>query len=197
MQLPALPYRPSQRAHPAPGIGIIAAGGIVHHAHLPAYRDAGVTVVAIADCCPQAVQDASARFGIPQRIEGYRRPLQNPAVQVVDIASWSGTPRSKGAGSPRPVPGPWATCWMPSPAGTGEQNLWTLALVEAAYRPAAAGRAVSPAEQMAAESPGAAPAGPSVSGSEASECAHAIRRTCPAGAGTPSKTPGTTSPVIV
>lgn len=86
MHLPTRDYRPSLRPHPDLGIGIIGAGGIVRNAHLPAYREAGCTVVAIAGIRPEAAEEAGARFGIAQRVTDYRRLLENPAVRVVDIA---------------------------------------------------------------------------------------------------------------
>ncbi len=67
-------------------IGIIGAGAIVDVAHLPAYRRAGLEVVAIADRDVARAREVAARHGVGQVHADAEALLADPAVQVVDLA---------------------------------------------------------------------------------------------------------------
>lgn len=67
-------------------IGIIGCGSIVHHAHLPAYQKAGYQVVACCDLNPDALQQTQSRWGIEKGTTDYRQILEDPEVEIVDIA---------------------------------------------------------------------------------------------------------------
>jgi predicted dehydrogenase len=74
------------------GIGIIGAGAIVRAGHLPAYRKAGYSVVAIADVDLDAARGAAADFGVETVYGSAAELIADPRVQVVDIAV---TPRAQ------------------------------------------------------------------------------------------------------
>jgi predicted dehydrogenase len=84
--LPKLDYRPRFPENRSRGIGIIGLGGIVQFGHLPAYRAAGYRVVAGADISQKAVEQVRGPFGIEHLSTDYRRVLDDPQVEVVDIA---------------------------------------------------------------------------------------------------------------
>jgi predicted dehydrogenase len=67
-------------------IGIVGAGAIVEVAHLPAYRKAGLDVVAIHDLDNGRARDLAARFDITRVPDGLDDLLADPEVEVVDIA---------------------------------------------------------------------------------------------------------------
>lgn len=83
VDLDHLPPLPADRTV---GIGCIGAGFIMADCHLVAYRAAGLNPVAIAARRPDAVAEVAARHSIPTAYDDYRRLLENPAVEVVDIA---------------------------------------------------------------------------------------------------------------
>ncbi len=68
------------------GIGCIGAGFIMADCHLPAYRAAGFNPVAIAARRLPAAEQVAARHGIPRAYDDVERLLDDPAVEVVDIA---------------------------------------------------------------------------------------------------------------
>ncbi|GAB3410921.1 Gfo/Idh/MocA family protein [Flindersiella endophytica] len=68
------------------GIGIVGAGAIVRAGHLPAYRKAGLPVVAIADLDLSAAHSAAAEFGIGTVHGSAAELIADPRVDVVDIA---------------------------------------------------------------------------------------------------------------
>jgi predicted dehydrogenase len=68
------------------GIGIVGCGGIVTGAHLPAYRDAGLDIVAVYDIDPARARAAAAEFGIGTVTESIDALLDAPGVDIVDIA---------------------------------------------------------------------------------------------------------------
>ncbi len=68
------------------GIGIVGAGGIVRYGHLPAYRDAGLRVVAIADLDPARAREAADQFGIPVVADSAEALVATPGVDIVDVA---------------------------------------------------------------------------------------------------------------
>jgi predicted dehydrogenase len=67
-------------------IGICGAGGIVDGAHLPAYKKAGLQVVAIFDTDNAKAKDVAARHGIPTVYATLAELLADPQVEIVDIA---------------------------------------------------------------------------------------------------------------
>ncbi len=67
-------------------IGICGAGGIVDGAHLPAYKKAGLEVVAIFDTDNAKARDVAARHGIPKVYATLAELLADPQVEIVDIA---------------------------------------------------------------------------------------------------------------
>lgn len=68
------------------GIAIIGCGGIVNHAHLPAYQRFGFNVVACCDIREEAARQTAEKFGIPKWFTDYRQLLELPEVEIVDIA---------------------------------------------------------------------------------------------------------------
>lgn len=67
-------------------IGIVGAGAIVRAGHLPAYRNAGFRVAAIADINEDAAREAAAEFGVESVYDSAERLVADPAVEIVDIA---------------------------------------------------------------------------------------------------------------
>jgi len=78
--LPPLPRDPS------PGIGCIGAGFIMADCHLPAYRAHGLNPVAIAARTEAAAAAVAARHGVPRAYGDIGRLLDDPAVEVLDVA---------------------------------------------------------------------------------------------------------------
>lgn len=68
------------------GIGIIGAGGIVSAAHLPAYRAAGLNVVAIFDIDQAKAHESARRFEVGRVASSVDALLATPGVDIVDIA---------------------------------------------------------------------------------------------------------------
>lgn len=81
-----LDYKPKLPRNKERGIGIIGAGEIVVHAHLPAYRMAGFRVVGIYDIAKEKADQAASLFGIPHVYESLQALLRNPEIEVIDIA---------------------------------------------------------------------------------------------------------------
>ncbi|NOY82853.1 MAG: Gfo/Idh/MocA family oxidoreductase [Kiritimatiellaeota bacterium] len=69
------------------GIGIIGVGGIAYNAHLPAYANAGLKVVAAVDSNPEALAKAKSEWGIEKVFTDYRDLLALPEVRIVDVAT--------------------------------------------------------------------------------------------------------------
>lgn len=67
-------------------IGVIGAGAIVDNAHLPAYAAAGLEVVAIYDLDAERAADVASRHSIATVHTSLEALLDDPAVEVVDIA---------------------------------------------------------------------------------------------------------------
>jgi len=78
-----LPPLPSDRSL---GIGCIGAGFIMADCHLVAYRNAGFNPVAIASRNGQSARAAAERHQIPNVYESYQQLLENPQVEVLDVA---------------------------------------------------------------------------------------------------------------
>jgi predicted dehydrogenase len=82
----ALDYRPTVPARRDHGIAVIGAGEIVDAAHLPAYRLAGYRVVGLFDVNRAKAAEVAARHGVARVYDSLDALLQDPAVEVVDIA---------------------------------------------------------------------------------------------------------------
>jgi predicted dehydrogenase len=78
--LPPPPLRTDYR------IGIVGAGFIVREIQLVAYRNAGFHVVGIASRSPEVAQEVAASKGIPRAFESISQLLQDPSIEVLDIA---------------------------------------------------------------------------------------------------------------
>ena len=67
------------------GIGIVGAGVIVRHAHLPAYRKAGFDVRGVFDTDRARAQALARDFALPRAYASLDELLADPAVEIVDI----------------------------------------------------------------------------------------------------------------
>src|SRR4029077_492233 len=67
-------------------IGILGSGFIVNDCHLVAYRKAGFNPVAIASRNIENAMRVANRHGIPTAYENYEQLLNNPEIEVLDIA---------------------------------------------------------------------------------------------------------------
>lgn len=83
-------YEPRWRIEPGAGrdlrIGIIGCGGIVSGAHLPAYRAAGLEVVAVFDLDREKARAVAADFDIPAIAASAEELAGRDDVDIVDIA---------------------------------------------------------------------------------------------------------------
>jgi predicted dehydrogenase len=78
-----LPVYPTRRDW---GIGVIGAGFIVRDCHLVAYRDAGFRVVGITSRTRARADEVAASFAIPRVHESVEALLDDPAVDILDVA---------------------------------------------------------------------------------------------------------------
>lgn len=78
-----LPPLPRDRSPP---IGCIGAGFIMADCHLPAYRQAGFTVAAIASRRREAAEAVATRHGIPRVHATVEALLDDPRIAVIDVA---------------------------------------------------------------------------------------------------------------
>src|SRR5262249_3161657 len=67
-------------------IGILGSGFIVNDCHLVAYRKAGFNPVAIASRSKERAAHVARRHQIPAVHETYDRLLDDPSIEVLDIA---------------------------------------------------------------------------------------------------------------
>jgi predicted dehydrogenase len=67
-------------------IGILGSGFVVNECHLPAYRKAGFNPVAIASRNRQKAEQTAQRHGIPKVYDSYEDLLDDPSIEVLDIA---------------------------------------------------------------------------------------------------------------
>jgi predicted dehydrogenase len=77
---PPLPRRKDFR------IGILGSGFIVNECHLVSYRKAGFNPVAIASRTPAHAAKVAARHKIPNVCDSYEQLLDDPSIEVLDIA---------------------------------------------------------------------------------------------------------------
>lgn len=68
------------------GVAIVGAGGIVHDAHLPAYRAHGVNVVGCFDVDTTRAKEIADQFGVPRVYASLDELLADPRVRIVDVA---------------------------------------------------------------------------------------------------------------
>src|SRR5687768_5558004 len=81
-----LDYLPKLPKNKRTGIGCIGSGFIMADCHLVAYRNVGFNPVAIASRTPGNAQAVASRHKIGKAYEDYRKVLDDPDVEVVDIA---------------------------------------------------------------------------------------------------------------
>ncbi len=68
------------------GIGVVGAGFIVRDCHLVAYAEAGFRVVGITSRSIEKAREVADVRGVPRVYESVEQMLDDPAIQVVDIA---------------------------------------------------------------------------------------------------------------
>jgi predicted dehydrogenase len=68
------------------GIGIIGAGGIVEHGHMPGYRKFDFRVVGIASRSETSARAAAEKWAIPAVFADWRALVDSPAVDIVDVS---------------------------------------------------------------------------------------------------------------
>jgi predicted dehydrogenase len=78
-----LPVPPSRRDA---GIGVVGAGFIVRDCHLVAYADAGFRVVGLTSRTRSTAEEVAHLRNIPRVFDSLERMLDDPAVEVVDVA---------------------------------------------------------------------------------------------------------------
>lgn len=79
-------YQPTAPQKKDYGIGIVGCGGIVRHAHLPAYRQFGYRVVGCCDINPEAVRAAQEQFEIPFGTTEIEELIARDDVEILDVA---------------------------------------------------------------------------------------------------------------
>src|SRR4051812_14230197 len=67
-------------------IGVLGSGFIINDCHLVAYRKAGFNPVAIASRSPEKAAEVAARHGIAKACDSYEALLDDPEIEVLDIA---------------------------------------------------------------------------------------------------------------
>jgi predicted dehydrogenase len=82
----AMDYRPRLPRNKSIGIGCIGAGFIMADCHLVAYREADFNPIAIASRSLQRAREVADRHAIPEAYDDYRKILDNPSVEVIDLA---------------------------------------------------------------------------------------------------------------
>ncbi len=82
-----LPHLARMPDHPrALGIGVVGAGFIVRDCHLVAYRESGFRVVGITSRTRASADEVAALRGVPAVFDSVEAMLDDPAVEVVDVA---------------------------------------------------------------------------------------------------------------
>lgn len=82
-QLDYIPSLPEKRDFK---IGVIGSGFIVNECHLPAYREAGYSVRGITSRSLENARRTAGLFEIPKVYESVEEMLNDPGIDVVDIA---------------------------------------------------------------------------------------------------------------
>jgi predicted dehydrogenase len=81
-----LNHRPQLPEHRDVGIGVVGAGFIVRDCHLVAYAEAAFRVVGIASRTFATAQEVAALRGVPRVYRSLEEMLDDPAVEVADVA---------------------------------------------------------------------------------------------------------------
>src|SRR5262245_65722740 len=81
-----LAYLPLTPRHREIGIGVVGAGFIVRDCHLVAYRNAGFRVVGLTSRTRSVAEEVAALRGVPRVHDDLDSLLDDPEVEVVDIA---------------------------------------------------------------------------------------------------------------
>ncbi|MBB5957198.1 putative dehydrogenase [Saccharothrix tamanrassetensis] len=69
-------------------VAVVGAGRWAQRAHLPGWsRDPRAEVVALVDTDPGVLGEAAARFGVRRAVRDYREVLDDPTIDVVDVAT--------------------------------------------------------------------------------------------------------------
>lgn len=68
-------------------IGMIGFGGIARGAHLPSFKGAGWSVVAVADIDAQALKLAKEDFGVQKVYSDYNDLIADESVEVIDLCT--------------------------------------------------------------------------------------------------------------
>ncbi len=79
-------YKPKLPPKTDYGIGIVGCGGIVNYAHLVAYKQHALNVVACYDINPEAAEKTAAAHSIPKVYRQLDALLADPSIAIVDIA---------------------------------------------------------------------------------------------------------------
>ncbi len=66
-------------------VGVIGTGLIADFAHLPAYRQLGAEIVAVADVVESRAQTMAHKYGVSQAYGDYRRLLERTDIEAVSI----------------------------------------------------------------------------------------------------------------
>src|ERR1700683_4060168 len=83
---PHLDYTPKMPRKLDRGIAIVASGGSVNYAHLPAYKKAGFRVVGITDRNREAAEKTAEQAGILKVYASVEELLGDGDVEIVDVA---------------------------------------------------------------------------------------------------------------
>jgi len=87
IEAPDLPYLPPKPKAYNPAIGLIGCGGITEY-HLKAYREQGFRIAALCDIDFSRAEDRRNEFYPGAKVfEDYRKILEDPEIEVVDIAT--------------------------------------------------------------------------------------------------------------
>jgi predicted dehydrogenase len=85
-QAPLLGYKPAPPRNKDYAIGAVGAGFIMRDVHLVAYRKAGYRVEAITSLDPASTREVAALRGIPKTYATTAQLLDDPAIEMLDIA---------------------------------------------------------------------------------------------------------------
>ena len=85
-ELDSRAHLPLWPAHRDVGIGVVGAGFIVRDCHLVAYAQAGFPVVGITSRTHDRAREVADARGIPRVFPSLEAMLEEPAVEIVDIA---------------------------------------------------------------------------------------------------------------
>ena len=81
-----LDHRPARPQRRDAGIGVVGAGFIVRDCHLVAYAEASYRVVGITSRSVATAREVAALRGVPKVYDSLEEMLDDPAIEVVDIA---------------------------------------------------------------------------------------------------------------